>query len=211
MVADLYRVLGISDNATPADIRRAYKKRSLETHPDRFTPGSQEQQRATANFQEVNNAYYILSDPSRRRDYDAQRSTGGDHGASGSGGGWSSFFGGRQPGPDMANDQFSSVFEEMMQDEADNANFANTAGGAGQGTSAGGHLYGLAGGAAGAVLGFICANIPGMLVGAAAGNRLGAIRDQHKKPVYEVFQNMAPAEKARLLQELLKKVMAQLS
>lgn len=44
-----------------------------------------------------------------------------------------------------------------------------------------------------------------------AGNRLGAIRDTKGKPVYQVFQEMPHAEKARMLSELLAKVMAQLS
>ncbi|ORY87559.1 hypothetical protein BCR37DRAFT_375414 [Protomyces lactucae-debilis] len=74
-----------------------------------------------------------------------------------------------------------------------------------------GRLYGLLGGASGAALGFILANIPGALAGAVVGNRLGAIRDSHSKPVYQVFQEMPHSEKANLLSQLLTKVMSQLS
>lgn len=74
-----------------------------------------------------------------------------------------------------------------------------------------GRMYGLLGGGAGAVIGFIIANVPGALAGAVAGNRLGSVRDSKGKPVYQVFQEMPHSEKARLLSELLAKVMAQLS
>jgi diphthamide biosynthesis protein 4 len=170
------------------------------SHPDRFPAGSRQAEEATASFQEVNNAYYVLSDPARRREYDATRAAG-----SGAGGAsWSSFFGGNaQNARQQADAQFGDLFEEMMQDEnlgAGDAPRERT-----------GSFYGMLGGASGAALGFIVANLPGALAGAVAGNRLGAIRDTKGKPVYQVFQEMPHSEKARLLSALLAKVMAQLS
>lgn len=56
-------------------IRDGYRKASLKTHPDRnpqATPA--ERRKLTEDFQKVADAYYVLSDPTRRRDYDAQRS-----------------------------------------------------------------------------------------------------------------------------------------
>lgn len=49
-------------------------------------------------------------------------------------------------------------------------------------------FWGMLGGASGGALGFIVANVPGLLAGAVAGNRLGAIRDAKGKSVYAVFQ-----------------------
>ncbi|KAI0460270.1 DnaJ-domain-containing protein [Xylaria acuta] len=70
---DYYRILEISETATTQQIRDAYKKAALKTHPDRVAADSPERPSRTRKFQLVNDAYYALSDSSRRRDYDAQR------------------------------------------------------------------------------------------------------------------------------------------
>ena len=77
------------------------------------------------------------------------------------------------------NEQFGDVFEEMLREEG----MADP--GTGQPT---GRFWGVVGGLSGGALGFIVANVPGMLAGAVAGNRLGAIRDTKGKSVYAVFQ-----------------------
>ncbi|KAJ7089698.1 hypothetical protein B0H15DRAFT_267084 [Mycena belliarum] len=70
--ASLYDVLQISRDATPDEIRKAYKKQALLTHPDRlpagFTPS--EKQNAEERFRQVSNAYEVLKDPENRRLYD---------------------------------------------------------------------------------------------------------------------------------------------
>lgn len=48
-------------------------------------------------------------------------------------------------------------------------------------------FWGMVGGLSGGALGFIVANVPGLVAGAVAGNRLGAIRDAKGKSVYSVF------------------------
>lgn len=48
-------------------------------------------------------------------------------------------------------------------------------------------FWSLVGGLSGGALGFIVANVPGLLAGAVAGNRLGAVRDARGKSVYAVF------------------------
>ncbi|KAI0446754.1 DnaJ-domain-containing protein [Xylaria telfairii] len=70
---DYYRLLEISETATTQQIRDAYKKAALKTHPDRVAADSPERPSRTRKFQLVNDAYYTLSDPTRRRGYDAQR------------------------------------------------------------------------------------------------------------------------------------------
>jgi len=59
----------------------------------------------------------------------------------------------------------------------------------------------------GAGIGFIIANIPGMLMGGYAGNRLGAIRDAKGKSVAAVFTELGADKKAEILKALAFKVL----
>jgi molecular chaperone DnaJ len=65
MSKNLYEILGIDRNATQDDIKKAYKKKARETHPD--VGGSEEE------FKLVNEAYSILSDPQKKNQYDNPR------------------------------------------------------------------------------------------------------------------------------------------
>lgn len=60
---DYYSILGVSKSATEADIRKAYKKKSMQYHPDR--PNGNEDQ-----FKKINEAYSTLSDPYKKTMYD---------------------------------------------------------------------------------------------------------------------------------------------
>jgi len=63
----LYETLGVESNATPDDIKRAYRRAAMKWHPDR-NPGREAE--AHAAFQEIRDAYNILSDAEQRRVYD---------------------------------------------------------------------------------------------------------------------------------------------
>lgn len=63
------------------------------------------------------------------------------------------------------------------------------------------------GAVSGGGLGFIVANIPGLMVGAFAGNRLGAIRDAKGKSVAAVFSELGGDQKAQILRALAMKVL----
>jgi len=65
MPKDFYEVLGVSRNATEADIKRAYRKQALQWHPDRNKSAD-----ANERFKEINKAYEVLSDPKKREVYD---------------------------------------------------------------------------------------------------------------------------------------------
>lgn len=208
-------MLGVSPGASQREIRTAYKRyaihlwetaltsrrESLKSHPDRVPEGSSEKPARTRKFQEINDAYYTLSDDSRRREYDARRNleteTEGEEEIPRAGGDfWSSFGFGPQDREERSNEQFGSVFEEMLREEGMD--------GDGQGSSS--RFWSLVGGASGGALGFIVANAPGALAGAVAGNRLGAVRDARGRSVYEVFLELPATDRARLLSQLAAKV-----
>jgi DnaJ-class molecular chaperone len=66
-VADPYQTLGLTKTATEEDIRRAYRKLAKEFHPD-LNPGNKE---AEARFKDISAAYTLLSDPEKRKAFDA--------------------------------------------------------------------------------------------------------------------------------------------
>ncbi|KAL8955984.1 MAG: hypothetical protein Q9183_006459, partial [Haloplaca sp. 2 TL-2023] len=213
------KILEISPGATPQQVRDAYKKQALKSHPDRVPSDSPERPARTKMFQAINDAYYTLSDPSRRRDYDSARPYHGFSSTSAEdsdpdeeeiprteppkgGSPWSAFgFGAKtqQDEEKFSNEQFGGVFEEMLREEG----LAE-----GQEARPTGKFWSLVGGLSGGAMGFIVANFPGALAGAVAGNRLGAVRDARGKSVYSVFQELPQSDKAKLLSELAAKVFA---
>ena len=61
-----YEVLGVHRRATNQEIRKAYKSKVKQWHPDK----NEQDPEAQAKFVEINAAYELLSDPDRRRGYD---------------------------------------------------------------------------------------------------------------------------------------------
>lgn len=70
---DFYAVLGVSKDASEADIKKAYRKLARTHHPDQ-NPGDAA---AEKRFKEISEAYDVLSDPKDRQEYDALRAMGG--------------------------------------------------------------------------------------------------------------------------------------
>lgn len=99
MKKDFYEILGISKNANAAEIKKAYRKKAIEFHPDK-NPGN-----ATAeeNFKKAAEAYEILSDPNKKAKYDQY-----GHQAFDGGGG----YGGGHGGMNMDDifSQFGDIF-----------------------------------------------------------------------------------------------------
>ncbi len=65
---DYYRIIGLPPTATLTEIKGAYRKRASALHPDR-NPS----EKAHADFQELQEAYEVLSDAARRQAYDDNR------------------------------------------------------------------------------------------------------------------------------------------
>ncbi len=65
---DYYRIIGLAPTATLSEVKSAYRKRASALHPDR-NPSVQ----AHADFQELQEAYEVLSDAAKRRAYDDNR------------------------------------------------------------------------------------------------------------------------------------------
>ena len=92
---DFYAVLGVSKDATPAELKKSYRKLARQYHPDQ-NPGDAA---AEARFKEISEANAVLSDPEQRQEYDQMRAMGAGRarftaGGGGQGGGFEDVFGG---------------------------------------------------------------------------------------------------------------------
>ncbi len=86
---DLYKILGVDRSATTQQIKKAYRKKALDTHPDKNKDVPAEE--AAAAFQKVVHAFEILSDESSRKRYDRtgrSDDSGGGHRQGGGGFHW---------------------------------------------------------------------------------------------------------------------------
>ncbi|MFW9925047.1 MAG: DnaJ domain-containing protein, partial [Candidatus Thorarchaeota archaeon] len=99
---DPYETLGVQRNASPDDIKKAYRKLARLNHPD-ANPGDQE---AEKRFKEISEAYSVLSDPDTRAAFDRLGWAGLGATAGGTGGDPFAGFG--------FNDIFGSIFSDFF-------------------------------------------------------------------------------------------------
>jgi len=101
MKVDYYEILKISKSATPAEIKKAYRKKAIKYHPDK-NPGDKG---AEENFKKAAEAYEILSDENKKARYDQYGHAAFENGGQGGGG-----FGGGGMNMDDIFSQFGDIF-----------------------------------------------------------------------------------------------------
>src|SRR2546430_15526067 len=92
---DYYEVLGVARQASPEELKRAFRKIAMDSHPDRNPDDAVAHER----FKEASEAYAVLSDPDRRRSYDMF-----GHSAVGAGG----------PAVDFSDMPFADIFDTFF-------------------------------------------------------------------------------------------------
>ena len=114
---DLYTILGVSKQASAEEIKKAFRKKAMQYHPDK-NPGNKE---AEEKFKEINLAYETLKDPKKKQYYDNFGAAGGS-GGSGGRNPFEEMFRqqqqqqrtGQQQGPDFSG--FGTDFQDLFSD-----------------------------------------------------------------------------------------------
>lgn len=88
--SDYYEILGVSKNATPEELKRAYRKMALQWHPDKHQG---DKKVAEEKFKEINEAYEVLSNPEKKAAYDQFGHAAFEAGGMGAGGPFGGGFG----------------------------------------------------------------------------------------------------------------------
>lgn len=135
----LYSTLGVSQQASQEEIKKAFRNLAIKHHPDKSSPENKED--CEKKFKEINEAYSVLSDPQKRRIYDETGTIDGQGGQPdlsdifqsmfggggfGPGNGFSFVFGGGDPfngmGGGMGDSPFDDIFGKMFNKQSKGRN-----------------------------------------------------------------------------------------
>jgi molecular chaperone DnaJ len=129
---DFYKVLGVSKDVTPAELKKVYRKLARKYHPD----SNQGDAKAEAKFKEVSEANSVLSDPEQRKEYDQIRAMGSGArftapGSGGQAGGFEDVFGGMFGGGGNQSQSYQQGggFEDVLGGLFGNGRFGSSTGG----------------------------------------------------------------------------------
>src|SRR6058998_1525801 len=99
---DYYAVLGVSASATQDEIKKQYRKLAAKHHPDK----NQGDPKAADRFKEISEAYQVIGDEEKRKQYDQMRQLGAFGGGGRPGAGRGTGFGAGQPGGSYRYEDF---------------------------------------------------------------------------------------------------------
>lgn len=182
-----YDILEVPRNASPEEIKAAYRRLSRQWHPDRNPDNTEE---ATRKFQEISNAYEHLRDPMKKRQYDEFLS----HNPSPD---QQSRFQANEPDTDanqMFFEEFKEVFASVLQELS--AQSGSEVSVVSKTTSAVG--WGTAGAVSGAVIGTILF-APAVIPLAAVMMGLGALKGWTGNDVATIYEKLSPELKQKVL------------
>jgi molecular chaperone DnaJ/curved DNA-binding protein len=103
---DLYDILGVDEDASTEDIKKAYRSLARKHHPDR----NPDDPNAEETFKKIQKAYQILSDEEKRQQYDAKRRFGGGFGGPNGGRGFGGSAAGGGPEIHFEQGNFDDIF-----------------------------------------------------------------------------------------------------
>lgn len=181
-----YELLGVDATASEEEITKGYRQEALKHHPDRVP--IQKKLEATQRFQKISEAYETLSNPERKREYDACLRSGKK-------------FTPHNNTEEDAETRFNEEFADLMKETMEEIRLQAAEGDRTAPTITWGLMGGIAGGVLGSIF-FAPAIIPLVVVGGLGGS----VKGYTNSDMVTVTNNISPAIKAKILKMMYQKL-----